>query len=140
MGLFGKSIQSGFGREIGKNTGKIITNSIFGNNNSTAVDNTLEKNKKQSEQIEEEKETHQRKLEPKEPKLQGERKEQEQKFELQSNQKERAQKNEAKIAIEIKKYDKNIVGELKKLKGLLDDEMLTQEEYIILKERLLIYL
>ena len=43
MGLFGKSIQSGFGREIGKNTGKIITNSIFGNNTSAANGNTLER-------------------------------------------------------------------------------------------------
>ena len=35
MGLIGKSLQSGFGREIGKNTGKVVSNAIFGDKHST---------------------------------------------------------------------------------------------------------
>lgn len=146
MGLIGKSLQSGFGREIGKNTGKVVSNAIFGDKHSTPYRHTIKKTKKQLEQEAIEKEmAHQRKLEVEqekaEAKLQLEREKHQQKLEIeQLKQEERAKKEKAKMVAEIEKYRKTIVGELKKLKGLLDEELLTQEEYMFLKERLMKYL
>jgi hypothetical protein len=146
MGLIGKSLQSGFGREIGKNTGKVVSNAIFGNKHSTPYSHTIKKTKKQLEQdaIEKE-EAHQKKLELEQEKadakLQLEREKHQQKMELeQLKQQEKAKKEKAKMAVEIEKHKKNIVGELKKLKGLLDEELLSQAEYMFLKERLMKYL
>jgi len=146
MGLIGKSLQSGFGREIGKNTGKVVSNAIFGDKHSTPHRHTIKKTKQQLEQEALDKEdAHQKKLEIEqekaEAKLQLEREKHQQKLELeQLKQQEKAKKEKTKMAVEIEKYKKNIVGELKKLKGLLDEELLTQTEYIFLKERLMKYL
>ena len=146
MGLIGRSLKSGFGREIGKNTGKVVSNVIFGDKHSTPYRHTIKKTKKQikMEQIEKE-EAHKRQLEIEhekiEARLQLEKEKHKQKLELeQLKQQEKAKREKAKMVAKIEKYKKNIVGELKKLKGLLDSNLITDEEYAYLKNNLLKYL
>jgi hypothetical protein len=135
MGLIGRSLQSGFGREIGKNTGKVVSNAIFGHKHSTPLSHTIEKQE----------EAHNRKLEIErekvELKLKLEQEKHLQKLELELVKQDGLQKqHKLSIEAEIAKYKKNVVGELKKLKELFDFGLLTQEEYNMLKSRLFKYL
>lgn len=145
-----KSLPSGFGRKIAKNTEKVVSNTILGIKNATPFNHSIKKSIEQLEKEAIEKEVAQQiKLEIKQEKAEAksqlekekqEKKLQEKRYLEQLKLQGKIKKEKAKIAVDIKKYKKNIIEELKKLKGLLDDELLTQEEYLFLKENLMKYL